>query len=101
MEQGVSRAQPAGVVKSSVGSRHRRRPMRQATLVWSLWQSLLAPFLAAFTRPGHRRFLEWVTALALNVEEHTVTQSVVAVDRVADWRALESFAEYGAWHPRA
>jgi hypothetical protein len=73
--------------------------MRQATFVWSLWQSLLAPFLGAFTCPGHRRFVEWVTALALNVEEHTVTQSVVAVGRVADWKALESFAEYGAWHP--
>jgi hypothetical protein len=73
--------------------------MRQATFVWTLWQSLLAPFLKAFTRPGHRRFVEWVTALALNVEEHTVTQSIVAIERVADWKALESFAEYGAWHP--
>src|SRR3954467_136449 len=73
--------------------------MRQATLVWSLWQRLLQPFASAFTRPGHRRFVEWVTALALNVEEHTVTQSVVALERTADWKALESFAEYGAWHP--
>jgi hypothetical protein len=72
--------------------------MRQATSLWSLWQSLLAPFITAFTRPGHRRFVEWITALALNVEEHTVTQSVVAIERTADWKALESFAEYGAWH---
>lgn len=72
--------------------------MRQATLVWSLWQRLLQPFASAFTRPGHRRFVEWVTALALNVEEHTITQSVVAIERVVDWKALESFAEYGAWH---
>lgn len=71
--------------------------MRQATLVWSLWQRLLKPFAAAFTRPGHRRFVEWVTALVLNVEEHTITQSVVAVERVDDWKALESFAEYGSW----
>src|SRR5262245_16808826 len=71
--------------------------MRQATLVWSLWQRLLRPFASAFTRPGHRRFVEWVTALVLNVEEHTITQSVVAVERVADWKAMESFAEYGAW----
>lgn len=71
--------------------------MRQATLVWKHWQSLLAEFTSAFTRPGHRRFVEWVTALALNVEEHTVTQSVVALERTADWKALESFAEYGAW----
>ena len=30
-------------------------PRRQATFVWSLWQSLLASFTASFTRPGHRR----------------------------------------------
>jgi hypothetical protein len=74
--------------------------MRQANRVWSLWQQLLKPFASGFTRPGHRRFVEWVTALALNVEEHTVTQSVVAIERIADWKALESFAEYGAWHPQ-
>ena len=56
--------------------------MRQATLVWSLWQRLLQPFASAFTRPGHRRFVEWVTALALNVEEHTITQSVIAIERL-------------------
>ena len=70
--------------------------MRQATFVWTLWQSLLSAFAPAFTRPGHRRFVAWVTARALNVEEHTVTQSVVTVERVADWKALESFAESGA-----
>ena len=36
--------------------------------------------------------------MALNVEEHTITQSVLALERPADWKALESFAEYGAWH---
>ena len=61
---------------------------------------LLQPFAWAFTRPGHRRFVEWVTALALNVEEHTITQSVLAIERPADWKALESFAEYGAWQRR-
>jgi DDE superfamily endonuclease len=75
--------------------------MRQATLIWSLWQRLLQPFAPAFTRPGHRRFVEWVTALVLNVEEHTITQSVTAIERIADWKALESFAEYGAWKPEA
>ena len=53
--------------------------MRQANLVWNLWQSLLSSFAWAFTRRGHRRFVEWVTALALNVEEHTITQSVTAL----------------------
>jgi DDE superfamily endonuclease len=71
--------------------------MPQVTLLWSTWLQLLRPFARAFTRPGHRRFVEWITALALNVEEHTVTQSVVAIERTADWRALERFAEYGSW----
>ena len=69
--------------------------MTDATLLWSIWQALLQPFAWAFTRPGHRRFVEWITAMALNVEEHTVTQSVLALERPADWRAMERFAEYG------
>jgi hypothetical protein len=75
--------------------------MTDATLLWSTWQALLSPFHWAFTRPGHRRFAEWVTALALNVEEHTVTQSVLALDRPEDWRAMERFAEYGRWDTAA
>jgi hypothetical protein len=68
-----------------------------ATTLWFLWQDLLAPFACAFTRPGFARFVEWLTGLLLNVEEHTITQSLVALDRTADWKALESFAEYGHW----
>jgi len=75
--------------------------MPQTTALWSLWQRLLQPFACIFTRPGYRRFVEWVTALALNIEAHTVTQSAVAVERRGDWRALERFAEYGAWDPAA
>jgi hypothetical protein len=71
--------------------------MRHAALFWSLWQQLLLPFAWAFTHLGYRRFVEWITALSLNVEEHTITQSVLAIERTADWRALERFAEYGAW----
>jgi hypothetical protein len=71
--------------------------MTDATLLWSVWQALLQSFAWAFTRPGHRRFAEWVTALALNAEEHTITQSTLASERPADWKAMESFAEYGAW----
>src|SRR3954453_20296270 len=71
--------------------------MSQAQLFWSIWQGLLPPFAGAFTRPGHRRFVEWVTALALCVEEHTITGSVTALDRPADWRALGHFAEFGGW----
>jgi hypothetical protein len=71
--------------------------MTDATLLWSIWQALLQSFAWAFTRPGHRRFAEWVTALALNVEEHTITQSTLAIERPADWKAMETFAESGAW----
>ena len=35
----------------------------QATLLWSLWQALLAPFSGAFTPGGFRRFVVWVTGL--------------------------------------
>jgi hypothetical protein len=71
--------------------------MTEVTRLWSVWQGLLNPFAWAFTKAGFRRFAEWVTALALNVEEHTITQSVLAIERPGDWKALESFAEYGAW----
>jgi hypothetical protein len=69
----------------------------QATQLWQHWQALLEPFADAFTFPGHQRFVEWLTGLALNQEEHTITQSLVALDRTKDWKALEAFAEYGAW----
>ena len=72
--------------------------MTEATLTWSIWQALLNAFAWAFTRRGFHRFAEWITAMALNVEEHTITQSVLALEQPADWKALESFAEYGAWH---
>src|SRR5262245_45459161 len=73
----------------------------QATQLWSLWQGILLPIAESFTRKGQQRFVEWVTGLALNVEEHTVTQSLLPLDRPHDWKALESFAEYGHWHADA
>src|SRR5262247_1434151 len=69
-----------------------------ATQLWSAWQALALDFAAGFTPRGRRRFVEWVTGLALNVEEHTLTQSLVGLDRPQDGRALESFAEYGSWY---
>jgi DDE superfamily endonuclease len=69
-----------------------------ATRVWSLWQALILDIAISFTEPGRRRLVEWLTGLALNVEEHTITQSLVALDRTDDWKALETFAEYGVWH---
>ena len=68
-----------------------------ATGLWMLWQAILAPYAVGFTRPGFHRFVEWLTGLALNVEEHTITQSLVGLDLTRDWKALERFAEYGAW----
>lgn len=70
----------------------------EATLLWSLWQALLRPFRYAFTAPGWRRFVEWITGLALDVEEHTLTQALLALDRPDDWKALESFVETGHWN---
>jgi hypothetical protein len=69
----------------------------QSTWLWPLWQAIVLSLAWGFTRRGKQRFVQWVTGLALNVEEHTITQSLVALDRAHDWKALESFAEYGSW----
>ena len=69
----------------------------KATWLWPLWQAIVLSLAWGFTRRGRQRFVQWVTGLALNVEEHTVTQSLVALDRVQDWKALEAFAAYGSW----
>jgi hypothetical protein len=69
----------------------------QATELFAHWQELLAPFADAFTYPGFQRFTEWLTGLVLNVEQHTITQSLVGLGRPGDWKALEDFAEYGRW----
>src|SRR5262249_4463396 len=69
----------------------------KATQLWLLWQAILLPLAVGFTRRGQQRSVEWVTGLALNVEEHTITQSLIGIDRPHDWKALESFAEYGSW----
>src|SRR3954453_3401756 len=68
-----------------------------ATRPGPLWQAQLDPYAPCFTRPGFRDFAIWGTGLALNVEQHTITQSLVALDRPGDWKALEAFAEHGAW----
>jgi hypothetical protein len=70
----------------------------EGTQLWTHWQALLEPFADAFTYPGFQRFQEWITGLVLNVEEHTITQSLIGLGRPGDWKALESFAEYGAWN---
>jgi hypothetical protein len=68
-----------------------------ATWLWPLWQAIVLSMAWGFTQRGKKRFVQWVTGLALNVEEHTVTQSLIALNRAHDWKALESFAEYGSW----
>ena len=63
--------------------------MTEAKLTWSIWQALLNAFAWAFTRHGFHRFAQWITAMALNVEEHTITQSVLALEQPAAWKALD------------
>jgi hypothetical protein len=72
----------------------------KATRLWALWQAILLSIALGFTQRGKQRFVQWATGLALGVEEHTITQSLVGLDRVEDWKALEAFAEYGRWDLR-
>src|SRR5437660_7117721 len=72
-----------------------RCPLK-AKRLWSLWQALLLLFLPCLTRPGFRRFAEWLTGLVLNDAEHTLTQSLVGLARTQDGKAREAFAAYGA-----
>ena len=72
--------------------------MTHAKRLWSIWQALLSAFAGAFTGPSFRRFAEWVAAMAMNGTAHHHPVGL-ALERPADWKGLESFAEYGAWHP--
>ena len=69
--------------------RHRREmpPMTEPTRLWPTWQVFHQRFAQAFTRRGFRRLAERVTAPVLNVEEHTVTQPVLAIEWADDWKA--------------
>lgn len=71
--------------------------MDDAKQLWSWWQSLLAGFGPVFTRPGWVRFVQWVTGMVMGWEEHTITQILVSMNLESRWRAMEQFAEYGAW----
>src|SRR5262245_40107663 len=57
----------------------------------------MGAFATVFTRPGGVRFVQWVTGMVLCWEEPTLTQIVTALGLESRWRALEHFAEYGAW----
>ena len=71
--------------------------MANATQLWTYWQSLVQPFQAVFTRPGWVRFVQWLTGMILCWEEHTITQILTALGLESRWRALEYFAELGAF----
>lgn len=71
--------------------------MDDAKKLWDLWQGLLVGFRPCFTRRGWVRFEQWVTATVLGWEEHTITQELVSVHLEDRWRAMEAFAERGAW----
>src|SRR5947209_7897931 len=66
--------------------------MTELTRLWSVWQGLPNLLARAFTQVGTRRFAEWASVLALNVEQHISIQSVLAIERPGEWKALESFA---------
>jgi DDE superfamily endonuclease len=69
----------------------------EANELWAIWQELVLQCAPGCTTPGRRHFLEWITGLALNVEEHTITQSLIGLGRPQDWKGAETFAEYGYW----
>ena len=71
--------------------------MDDAKQLWSWWQSLLASFGPVFTPPGWVRFVQWVTGMVMGWEEHAITQILVSMNLESRWRAMEQFAEYGAW----
>ena len=68
-----------------------------ATGLWRMWQAILVSFGLGFTTRGQQRFVQWTTGLVLNVEERTITQSLVGLGHEEHWKALENFAEYGSW----
>jgi hypothetical protein len=70
----------------------------KTTWLFTAWQDVVLACALGFTRVGQARFVQWVTGIALSIEEHTITQSLIALDAPSDWKALESFAEYGSWH---
>ena len=71
--------------------------MANANQLWTWWQSLVQPFQAVFTRPGWVRFVQWCTGMILCGEEHTITQILTTLGLESRWRALEYFAELGAF----
>ena len=77
--------------------------MTEAKLTWSIWQALLNAFAWAFTRRGFHHFAEWITghgSQRRGTHHHPVGPGpgLTAPRPGRPWR---SFAEHGAWQPRA
>lgn len=71
--------------------------MEDLTGLWRWWQEGFERFRPVFTEPGFCRFLEYLTGLVIDPEEHTVTQAVTSLGREDDWAAVEAFLERGRW----
>ena len=51
----------------------------KAIHLWALWQALVLPFARCFTRPGFRRFVEWLTGLVLRVNADFPGRETVSI----------------------
>jgi len=51
--------------------------------LWTIWQSWLKSYGPLFRRGGWVRFAQWVTAMVQCGEEHTITQSLTALEMSA------------------
>ena len=71
--------------------------MDDAKQLKSWWQTLLAGFGPVFTPAGWVRFGQWGTEIVMGWEKHAIAQIPVPMDLESLWRAMEQFAEYGAW----
>ena len=65
--------------------------------VVGMWMNMLGEFACCFTEPGQRRFATLLTGALLCERRALVTEIVTALDLQSQWRAVESFVEYGAW----
>ena len=95
--RGISQAKLQGGIEP-LWHRNRRCPMTHAKRLWSIWQALLSAFAWAFTRPS--------SAGSPNGSPPwpSTARSTPSPSRSWPWSgpltgSLESFAEYGAWHP--
>ena len=62
-----------------------------------MWMNMLGEFAPCFTKPGQRRFATLVSGALLCERRALVTEIVTALGLERQWRAVESFVEYGAW----